>query len=146
MTLLAVRQPGGLRMLPLFGLGSAPMWLAPWASLLLTSVLIPKASFVGHLAGILAGYVVASGALGWLGPPGAGCLLLGALAAVAAQAARSGQLGGVPGLAGLSRLASYLPLPGGGSGSDVEAGASSGSGGTGGGGTRIVGGQVVRGR
>ena len=30
-------------MLPLFGLASVPMWATPWASLLITSLLIPKA-------------------------------------------------------------------------------------------------------
>ena len=30
-------------MLPLFGLASVPMWLTPWTSLLITSLLIPKA-------------------------------------------------------------------------------------------------------
>ena len=34
-------------MLPLFGLASVPMWLTPWASLLITSLLVPKARWVG---------------------------------------------------------------------------------------------------
>lgn len=55
---MAVRRPGGITMLPLFGAANIPMWASPFASLLLTSLLIPKASFVGHLAGILAGYLI----------------------------------------------------------------------------------------
>lgn len=45
-------------MLPLFGVANLPMWLTPFGSLLFTSLVIPKASFVGHLAGILAGYLI----------------------------------------------------------------------------------------
>ena len=45
-------------MLPLFGAMSLPMFLTPFASLIFTSLVIPKASFVGHLAGILAGYLI----------------------------------------------------------------------------------------
>jgi len=37
-----------------------PAHVYPWAALVFTSVVIPQASFVGHLAGILAGY-----ATGW---------------------------------------------------------------------------------
>lgn len=33
-------------MLPLFGLASVPAWLTPWASLLITSLLIPRARCV----------------------------------------------------------------------------------------------------
>jgi membrane associated rhomboid family serine protease len=58
MTVMAVRQPGGITMLPLFGAANLPMWLTPFGSLLFTSLVIPKASFVGHLAGILAGYLI----------------------------------------------------------------------------------------
>ena len=57
MTVLAVRRPGGIAVLPLFGVG-LPLWLTSFGSLIITSLLIPKASFVGHLAGILAGYLV----------------------------------------------------------------------------------------
>lgn len=133
MALLAARQPGGLRMLPLLGLGSAPLWAAPWASLALTSLLVPRASFLGHLAGILAGYCLASGALDWLRPQGAGALLLAALAALAAQAARRGQLA-------LPRLAGHLPV----GGHDVEAATSSSGSTSGSGGVYIVDGQVLR--
>lgn len=42
---------------------NVPLFLAPFGSLLLTSLLIPHASFIGHLAGILAGYAIALTAL-----------------------------------------------------------------------------------
>lgn len=34
---------GGISVLPLFGLADLPMWAAPWSSLLITSLLVPKA-------------------------------------------------------------------------------------------------------
>jgi hypothetical protein len=37
-----------------FGM-TIPSHVYPWAALVLTSIIIPQASFVGHLAGILAG-------------------------------------------------------------------------------------------
>ena len=134
MTLMAVQRPGGLTMLPLFGLATIPMWATPWGSLILTSILIPRASFLGHLAGILAGYLVAFGPLSAIGPWPAIALLAAALAALAVQAARSGQL---------AAALQHLPLPA--ASADVEAG-SGGSSATGGGsgGVRIVGGQIQR--
>lgn len=42
-----------------------PALLAPFLSLALTQLLVPQASFVGHLAGILAGLAVAAGAFAW---------------------------------------------------------------------------------
>lgn len=59
MTVLAVRQPS-FRLPLLGGALSLPISLAPFESLALTSLLVPQASFVGHLGGILAGYM-----LGW---------------------------------------------------------------------------------
>eukprot|EP00897_Mesotaenium_endlicherianum_P010080 jgi/Mesen1/90/ME1113581C07629 len=56
MTILAVRRPSS-RLRLLGGALSLPISLAPFESLLLTSILVPQASFVGHLAGILAGYL-----------------------------------------------------------------------------------------
>jgi len=44
--------------LSLFGF-NIPMSVAPFGSLILTSILVPRASFVGHLAGILIGYIIA---------------------------------------------------------------------------------------
>jgi hypothetical protein len=40
----------------------------PFGSLILTSVLIPRASFLGHLAGIIVGYAAAFGAFAWMTP------------------------------------------------------------------------------
>eukprot|EP00850_Spirogloea_muscicola_P010559 SM000062S19945 [mRNA] locus=s62:652738:654623:+ [translate_table: standard] len=57
MTVLAVKQPSSR--LDLFGLFSLPINLAPFESLVLTSIVVPQASFMGHLAGILVGYAVA---------------------------------------------------------------------------------------
>jgi hypothetical protein len=54
MALLSVNIPGssGHTM-------TATSWLSPFGSLFLTSILIPRASFVGHLSGIIAGYGIA---------------------------------------------------------------------------------------
>ena len=49
---------GGAASFSVFGFGSIPMYLTPFASLILTSIIIPKASFVGHLSGILVGFLV----------------------------------------------------------------------------------------
>ncbi len=83
MTVLAVKQPGGITMLPLFGALSLPMWLTPFGSLLFTSLVIPKASFVGHLAGILAGYLICIPIFDFFPPLVAIVALLGASAAMA---------------------------------------------------------------
>ena len=55
MTVLAV---GGAANFSVFGFGNIPMYLTPFASLILTSIIIPRASFVGHLSGILVGFLV----------------------------------------------------------------------------------------
>lgn len=47
---------------------SIPAWAAPWVALLMMQCLIPNASFLGHLSGILAGYVVAWGLMDWVTP------------------------------------------------------------------------------
>ncbi|XP_024402289.1 RHOMBOID-like protein 13 [Physcomitrium patens] len=59
MTILAVRQPS--LKLNLFGLLSLPISLAPFESLIFTSIIVPQASFLGHLAGILVGYLIGWG-------------------------------------------------------------------------------------
>ena len=59
MALISALQPGSS--VSVFGLISLPLVFAPFESLVLTSILIPQASFIGHLAGIIAGYMVASG-------------------------------------------------------------------------------------
>ncbi|PSC69748.1 rhomboid family [Micractinium conductrix] len=126
MTLLATRQPGGITMLPLFGLASVPMWLTPWASLLITSLLVPKASFIGHLAGILAGYAAAFGLLSWLSPYWTVSLVAWAALLTGHAAARTQQLT-IPYIRLPAAAAGLRLLGGGGSsssggGGDVESG------------------------
>ena len=45
-----------------------PVTLAPFASLLITQLLVPRASFMAHFSGILAGFVVALGVFTWVTP------------------------------------------------------------------------------
>eukprot|EP01023_Acetabularia_acetabulum_P068297 TRINITY_DN9641_c0_g2_i1.p1 TRINITY_DN9641_c0_g2~~TRINITY_DN9641_c0_g2_i1.p1 ORF type:complete len:258 (-),score=38.89 TRINITY_DN9641_c0_g2_i1:204-977(-) len=66
MAVLAIKQPNGIKMYNILGLRQIPMVLAPIGSLIVTSVLIPRASFVGHLCGIIAGYIVGAGAFDWM--------------------------------------------------------------------------------
>ena len=63
MTVLSVRQPTSS--LSLLGYVQLPVNLAPFGSLIFTSIIVPQASFVGHLAGIVVGYAVA-GAFAWM--------------------------------------------------------------------------------
>lgn len=65
MALEAARAHSSGRALALLGV-RVPALLAPFLALALTQVLVPRASFVGHLAGILAGLAVAAGAFAWL--------------------------------------------------------------------------------
>ncbi|KAK9725121.1 hypothetical protein RND81_05G123800 [Saponaria officinalis] len=58
MTILSVKQPSSK--LNLFGLLSLPISFAPFESLIFTSIIVPQASFLGHLSGIIVGY-----AIGW---------------------------------------------------------------------------------
>lgn len=59
MTILAVKQPSAK--LNLFGVLSLPISFAPFESLILTSIIVPQASFIGHLSGIIVGYSIAWG-------------------------------------------------------------------------------------
>nr|AIY60694.1 rhomboid protein Panut_RBL13 [Pandanus utilis] len=59
MTILAVKQPSSK--LNLFGVLSLPISFAPFESLIFTSIIVPQASFLGHLSGILVGYSIAWG-------------------------------------------------------------------------------------
>lgn len=59
MTILAVKQPSSK--LNLFGFLSLPISFAPFESLVLTSIIVPQASFLGHLSGIIVGYCIAWG-------------------------------------------------------------------------------------
>ncbi|KAI3973326.1 hypothetical protein MKX01_020701 [Papaver californicum] len=58
MTILAVKQPSSK--LNLFGVLSLPISFAPFESLIFTSIMVPQASFLGHLSGIIVGY-----SIGW---------------------------------------------------------------------------------
>ncbi|CAM8979439.1 unnamed protein product [Rhodiola kirilowii] len=59
MTILSVKQPSSK--LNLFGLLSLPISFAPFESLIFTSIIVPQASFIGHLSGIIVGYSIAWG-------------------------------------------------------------------------------------
>ncbi|KXZ41763.1 hypothetical protein GPECTOR_291g781 [Gonium pectorale] len=86
MALLAARAPAGHRGgFNLLGLATVPMAAAPFLLLAITQLIIPNASFLGHLSGILAGLLMASGALDWLTPYWTACLAF--WAAVAQYAA-----------------------------------------------------------
>ncbi|PNH06769.1 hypothetical protein TSOC_006853 [Tetrabaena socialis] len=65
MTNIALRSGRGARF-NLLGLTTVPMLLAPFLLLAATQLIIPNASFLGHLSGILAGLALASGLLDWL--------------------------------------------------------------------------------
>ncbi|KAK6118616.1 hypothetical protein DH2020_047608 [Rehmannia glutinosa] len=47
--------------LELFGFLSLPISFAPFESLVFTSIIVPQASFIGHLSGIIIGYAIAWG-------------------------------------------------------------------------------------
>ena len=81
MTVLSVRQPTSS--ISLLGYVRLPVNLAPFGSLIFTSVVVPQASFVGHLAGIVAGYAVAWGAFAWMNWWWTGALALATATAVA---------------------------------------------------------------
>ena len=49
---------GGVAKFSILGLAELPMVVAPFGSLILTSVIFPRASFLGHLSGIVVGYLV----------------------------------------------------------------------------------------
>ncbi|XP_060215927.1 RHOMBOID-like protein 13 [Lycium barbarum] len=59
MTILSVKQPSSK--LNLFGFLSLPISFAPFESLIFTSIIVPQASFIGHLSGIIVGYAVGWG-------------------------------------------------------------------------------------
>mmetsp|Transcript_12942 Transcript_12942/g.19506 ORF Transcript_12942/g.19506 Transcript_12942/m.19506 type:complete len:263 (+) Transcript_12942:50-838(+) len=46
-----------------FNLIPIPLWLTPYASLLIVQFIYPRASFIGHLAGIFASYPIATGVI-----------------------------------------------------------------------------------
>ena len=64
MTVLSVKRP--THAVSLLGFVDLPVNLAPFGSLLFTSVIVPKASFVGHLAASTMGYFVAWDLFAWM--------------------------------------------------------------------------------
>ena len=96
MTVLGLMQPGS----SMWGL---PLTFAPFFSLLLTQLIVRRASFLGHLAGIFAGYAVGWGLLDWVRGYWL-CVALGVFVCVAAFS-----------------LARALPQPRGGGGGAVAA-------------------------
>jgi membrane associated rhomboid family serine protease len=64
MTVMQVLQPSGS--MPIFGGFSIPYILAPFGSLLITQLIVPRASFLGHLSGIFAGYLIGFGFFNWV--------------------------------------------------------------------------------
>ncbi|KAJ3678182.1 hypothetical protein LUZ60_001985 [Juncus effusus] len=73
MTILAVKQPSSK--LNLFGVLSLPISFAPFESLIFTSIIVPQASFIGHLSGIIVGYAIAWGFIHGMNNYWAVCLL-----------------------------------------------------------------------
>ncbi|XP_076886189.1 RHOMBOID-like protein 13 [Bidens hawaiensis] len=59
MTVLSIKQPSSK--LNLFGFLSLPISFAPFESLIFTSIIVPQASFLGHLSGIIVGYAISWG-------------------------------------------------------------------------------------
>ncbi|GAB2294168.1 RHOMBOID-like protein 13 [Dionaea muscipula] len=59
MTVLSVKQPSSK--LNVFGFLSLPISFAPFESLIFTSIIVPQASFLGHLSGIVVGYAISWG-------------------------------------------------------------------------------------
>ncbi len=57
---MALLAGSGVASFSVFGMADIPMHLTPFASLILTSIIIPRASFIGHLSGILVGYMVSA--------------------------------------------------------------------------------------
>ena len=53
----------------ILGLFLVPSWLYPWVMLLLMSLLIQNVSFLGHLSGIIAGYLYQFNILRFVTPP-----------------------------------------------------------------------------
>lgn len=43
----------------IFGVLELPMSLAPFGALIITSIIVPRVSFIGHLSGIIMGYFMA---------------------------------------------------------------------------------------
>lgn len=71
--------PNPLAYFSLGPMGGFPVNIGPVVLLVITKVIIPQSSFLGHLSGIIIGYPLAWNALNWLTPPIALALLAGFL-------------------------------------------------------------------
>ncbi|TFJ82740.1 hypothetical protein NSK_005933 [Nannochloropsis salina CCMP1776] len=81
MTILSFYGPPTVSLL---GLVEIPSLLAPVASLLITQLIVRRASLVGHASGIVAGLIAALGTLDWLSSPyWGGCFLFWVVAMLA---------------------------------------------------------------
>eukprot|EP00475_Leptophrys_vorax_P032253 TRINITY_DN4961_c0_g1_i8.p1 TRINITY_DN4961_c0_g1~~TRINITY_DN4961_c0_g1_i8.p1 ORF type:complete len:250 (+),score=49.35 TRINITY_DN4961_c0_g1_i8:755-1504(+) len=61
-----VSAAGPLQLISFMGLFSVYSILYPFCSLFLIQLLVPQASFIGHLAGILVGFLIGFGMLSWV--------------------------------------------------------------------------------
>ncbi len=144
MAALALDRRGPAMQFSLLGMAQLPGWLVPIFALGFTSLVVPSASFWGHLCGVGAGALVALGLFDWAGAWYCWlglCLAAGALVLWGLR--REGRL--AAGGGGFS----YIRLPGfdvesWGGGGGAAAAAAPGSGGGGGGNVTIRSGVVVR--
>jgi len=64
MTYQAMLNPGGW--IKLLWVVPVPSFATPFMSLILTQMIVPRASFIGHLSGILAGFLLSFGLYDWI--------------------------------------------------------------------------------
>ena len=83
-----------------------PVNLAPFALLVVTKLIIPRSSFLGHLAGILIGYPLAWGLLRWITPP-----MLGLICVTAIIFMEDLLVWSFPGYRSSANLADFVPNP-----------------------------------
>ncbi|PNW76539.1 hypothetical protein CHLRE_11g467677v5 [Chlamydomonas reinhardtii] len=137
----------------LLGLTSVPMVLAPFLLAGLTQLIMPNASALGHLSGILGGLLLASGALDWINAYWTVCLVMWVAIGVAYGLVREGRLGlpyvrVLPGAGDVSEDEAALDMLERGEGggvSEVGTAAAAGGGGGGRGGGRGAGGGAAGG-
>mmetsp|Transcript_31999 Transcript_31999/g.51683 ORF Transcript_31999/g.51683 Transcript_31999/m.51683 type:complete len:267 (-) Transcript_31999:552-1352(-) len=89
MTISAILQPTSV--LNFFGL-QLPISYAPFGSLILTSILVPQASFLGHLAGIIIGLGIGWGLFEWVTTYWFANYMLWSAIITVASAKQSGQI------------------------------------------------------
>ncbi|KAG2432213.1 hypothetical protein HXX76_009132 [Chlamydomonas incerta] len=135
----------------LLGLTSVPMLLAPFLLAAVSQLVMPNSSALGHLAGILGGLLLASGALDWVTAYWTVCLAMWVAIGVAYGLVREGRLGlpyvrVLPGAGDVSEDEAALDLMERGEGGGVSEVAAGGGAGGGGGGGRGGGTGGGRGR